>query len=103
MSLFEILKSYTYNTELIKLLTDFDRGFFGNFGYDKCILGMNGKSVNLSQLSSSNTIEENGKIYNEFILFLDSCGWKKEKHAPRLSIADAECDWKKQKKDNKDR
>lgn len=108
MSLFEILKSYTYNTELIKLLTEFEKGIFGNFSYDKCILGMNGKSVNLSQLSTSKSIEENGKIFNDFLIFLDACGWKKE-ISPRKNTscdsddAQSHCDWKKQKKDNKDR
>ncbi len=110
MSLFEILKRYTFNEDIITLLSEFEKGFFGKFSYDKCILGMKDHRVNLSKLSATNTVQENGKIFNEFIAFLEDCGWKSrcesKVYASRGSVSsdtDESLEWKKQKKDNKDR
>lgn len=97
-SIFKILKNYTFDENVLTFLSNFDKGQFGIFSFDKCILSHGDQSVNLSGISSNNTFDENSKYFLEFYNFIKNF---LEKEIIIKNIENIE--WKKQKKENKEK
>jgi hypothetical protein len=112
MSVFEILKRYTYDENIIKLLSKFEKNEFEGYEYSKCVLSLGENKVNLGGLSNSNSVKENGEIFKQFLNFVDACARSYERSRNNKDFTknreDSEkstchVEWKKQKKENKDR
>lgn len=101
MSVFEILKKYTYDEELITLLANFEKNNFEEFTYDRCVLSLKDNKVNLGGVLPSNSVKENGEIFKKFQAFIKLC--RSRERSVSLVSEDLESDWKKIKKDTKDK
>ena len=97
-SIFKILKNYTFDEKVLTLLSNFDKGQFGEFTFEKCVLSCGNKSVNLTGVSSNKTLEENAEI---FILFYEFIKIFLKKDFVEKKVENVE--WKKQKKENKEK